>query len=169
MPVERLSEVAQWRDVFAALDHADQWWSRWHKEGTIHRGQLQELLERYAGRRREYESLEEAGKPPPSDLGLPAGQEGESVAARTLRYGVFLQKEVERPTVVRLFTLAQLHALRAEIQERQAALAMQLGAADIMEDVAAPGGEAEDAEEEVLTVFPAPKSRRRSDGERRPR
>ena len=47
MPVERLSEVAQWRDVFAALDHADQWWSRWHKEGTIHHGQLQELLEEW--------------------------------------------------------------------------------------------------------------------------
>jgi len=122
MPVERLSEVAHWRDVFAALDHADQWWSRWHKEGMIHRHQLQVLQEWYSNRRQDCQRLEDAGKSPPSDLGLPLGLESESVAGRTLRHWVFLQKEMERPSIVRLLTLAQLHAPRSEVRERQAAV-----------------------------------------------
>jgi hypothetical protein len=167
MAVKRLSEVAQWRDTFQALDHAEQWFARWQKQGAIKLEQLQAIVQQYAVGRQKWEKARDGQQPPPAEIGLPVGLEGESIAGRTLRHWVFLEKEIRRRGDARLLTLAQVHALLTEAHERQAALALQLGTEDLPEVVAAPaargGGQprGNEGEGEALTVFPVPKRRRR--------
>ena len=73
MPTQRLSEVAQWRDLHGALDHADQWFSRWQREGVIRQEQLQEIQRLLTARRAEWQAAENVGKPPPWDSGIATG------------------------------------------------------------------------------------------------
>jgi hypothetical protein len=169
MPVEQLSQVAQWRDLFQALDHAEQWYARWQKQGDLRADQVQTILQQDTERRKTWELDRDTDRTPPlAEVGMPSALAGESAAGRTLRYFVFLEKELQRHTGRRLLTLAQSHALLTEVRERQSALALQLGPQDIPEVVPAAKParrieryEEDDEDDEVLTVFPAPRARRR--------
>jgi hypothetical protein len=160
MPTHRLSEVAQWRDLHGALDHADQWFSRWQREGVIHLEQLQEIQRLLAARRAEWQASENAGKPPPWDSGMLAGPAQESLPARMLRYWNYLEKTIQKPPLSAILRLSQRHDLLAEIKERQDALALQLGPQDFLLEEEETPRRGEDDEEEALTVFPVRPARR---------
>ena len=55
MAVEPLSQVAQWRDLLQALDHVEQWFSRWRKDGTLRSQRFEEIARVLAHRKQLWE------------------------------------------------------------------------------------------------------------------
>jgi hypothetical protein len=131
MAFERLSEAAQWRDLFQALDHVELWLSRWRKDGSLRPEQYEAMTRSVAERRQGWQKRQADLHPAPAEAELPPGHVGESPASSTLRYWVYLERILPRLAGARPLTLVQVHSLHAEIRERRAALASQLPPDDV--------------------------------------
>jgi hypothetical protein len=168
MLATRPTVAARWRDHLQAMDHLDLWLSRWHKDGTLQPQQAAALAQLVATRRQDWQKMDAADKPPPADSGLPEMVEGESTAASTLRHWKFVERQVDRPDFSSLLSLAQRHAVQAEIAEHEARWSLQLGPEDVA--VVEPDAELPTApldDEAPLTVFPAPARVLREEAARR--
>lgn len=121
-----LSAPEQWADLLAALDFAERRCIDWEKQHSLQPKQLEAIRTLYALRRDKAKAGQDEGRQVSSDTGLPRGYANESPTARSLRYWIFLERDLRLLTENRLLSLAQSHELLAEARERQAVLQRRL-------------------------------------------
>src|SRR5260370_24389051 len=110
----------RWNDLSRALDFAEERFAKWLDEKVLSPNQMQAIQKVYAARRKTWAEARSQGLEVPSDTGLPEAGPGESAASRSLRYWTYVEQEIRRFPAP--FSLAQAHALSADVRERRVVL-----------------------------------------------
>src|SRR5262245_7049735 len=152
----------QWHDDLQALDFADRRFADWVKGGVLRDNRLKPFGDIYKERRQKWNAARNEGQTVPPDTELARGHATESPAARSLRYLIYLEREIHRFTSEGLIPLAQSHALLADVRERQAALERRLAPEELPEVLLAESTEPVESMEVPLArpVRPARQSQR---------
>lgn len=127
MRLDDLPPQEQWDDLLRALEFAQRRFTDWVDARVLSYRHLATIQKHYDNGKNEFAAAQVAGADFPEDTGLPKGHVGESAAFQSLRYWTFVAHEVRRFTDNRLISLAQSHAIMAEIRERQAVLQRRVG------------------------------------------
>src|SRR5262245_20827762 len=154
MPTDLPSPADSVSDLLDAISFAERRFDDWHKQRQISDRQFEAIWQRYKNLRDRIGRS--SGAEPPTIKGLSPAIPGESGAAHSLRYWVFLRHEVGRFSDRDVLRLAQAHALLDEIRERQSALARRLRPDEMPEAVPV----AELVDDDGLAAAPPPRRRR---------
>jgi hypothetical protein len=114
-----------WDDLLESLNFAESRLAEFAERRLLTETQWRAVQVAYEKRRKEWQEVRAAGGPLPKESGLHRNPFVESPLQREARYLESLERQVARLTRQGLFTLAQSHAMTANIAGRTAALKRQ--------------------------------------------
>lgn len=112
-----LSDSSRWEDLFGAVEFVERRVKQWGKDGMLRVRQEEAFLDRVHGRLHGWRAQQGAGLPMSAGTGLPPAEEGESPAARSLRYWIFLAVILRKMEQAGILSLRQSHQLTRDVGE----------------------------------------------------